>query len=204
MRDYQESLTTGRTDRRWTKWSLCAALLRMQHKNVNPLSYQDRGPTANQSGDKIIKQTCKVIAYQKYIKTSDTVGNTLDGLIFVRYQFSRFSWRVRSTNFRAKEIAIFCMNYEGKYYNHEFLTPRMFDFSSIQKNSGSIRRNACVACEKLHWECDRRTDRRKDRRRTKLSLCVAMLRCTHQNKATHSMLCPLGSELMSKDWRSPD
>ena len=40
MRDYQESVTTkivwlpdGRTDRRRTKWSLCAAMLRRRHKN---------------------------------------------------------------------------------------------------------------------------------------------------------------------------
>ena len=35
--DYQESVTTRqtdrRTDRRWTKWSLCAAILRRWHKN---------------------------------------------------------------------------------------------------------------------------------------------------------------------------
>ena len=37
MRDYQESVTIGqtdrRTDRRQTKGSLCAAMLRRQHKN---------------------------------------------------------------------------------------------------------------------------------------------------------------------------
>ena len=36
MRDYQESVITGQMDRqidrRWTKWSLCAAMLRRQHK----------------------------------------------------------------------------------------------------------------------------------------------------------------------------
>ena len=41
MRDYQESVTTGqtdrRTDRRRTKWSLCAAMLRRRH---NKLSFQ--------------------------------------------------------------------------------------------------------------------------------------------------------------------
>ena len=35
MRDYQESVTIGqtdtRTDRRRTKWSLCAAMLRRRH-----------------------------------------------------------------------------------------------------------------------------------------------------------------------------
>ena len=38
MLDYQESVTTGqtdgRTDRRRTKLSLCAAMLRRRHKNV--------------------------------------------------------------------------------------------------------------------------------------------------------------------------
>ena len=38
MRDYQESVTTGRThkrtDRRRTKWSLCATMLRRRHKNT--------------------------------------------------------------------------------------------------------------------------------------------------------------------------
>ena len=33
MPDYQESLTTGHTDRRRKKWSLCAAMLRRLHKN---------------------------------------------------------------------------------------------------------------------------------------------------------------------------
>ena len=41
--------------------------------------------------------------------------NTVDGLIFVGYQFSWFSWRVPPTNSSANDIAIFCMNYEGKY-----------------------------------------------------------------------------------------
>ena len=38
MRDYQESVNTGQTDgctnRRRTKWSLCAAMLPMRHKNT--------------------------------------------------------------------------------------------------------------------------------------------------------------------------
>ena len=46
--------------------------------------------------------------------------NTVDGLFFVGYQFSWLAWRVRSTNSRAHEVAIFCMNNEGKYYGHEF------------------------------------------------------------------------------------
>ena len=32
MRDYQESVTTGQTDRCRTKWSLCAAMLCRRHK----------------------------------------------------------------------------------------------------------------------------------------------------------------------------
>ena len=49
-----------------------------------------------------------------------TFRNTVDGLIFVGYHFSWFSWRVRSAKAGTHEIAIFCMNYEDKYYEHEF------------------------------------------------------------------------------------
>ena len=59
---------------------------------------------------------------------------TVNCLIFVGYQFRGFSWRVRSTNVNTNEKAIICMNYEGKYYEHEFRTPRMFDFSLIHEN----------------------------------------------------------------------
>ena len=45
--------------------------------------------------------------------------NTVDR-IFMGYQFSWFSWTVQSTNFSTDELVIFCMNYEGKYYVHEF------------------------------------------------------------------------------------
>ena len=65
---------------------------------------------------------------------SKFIHNTVDGLIFVGYQFLWFSWRVWSTNSSANEIAIFCMNYEGKYYGHEFWTLRMRDFCSIHEN----------------------------------------------------------------------
>ena len=34
MLDYQESVTTGQTDRRRTKWSLCAAMLRRRHNKT--------------------------------------------------------------------------------------------------------------------------------------------------------------------------
>ena len=47
---------------------------------------------------------------------------TVDCLIFVGYQFSWFSWWVWSTNFSAHKLATFCMNYEEKYYSHEFWT----------------------------------------------------------------------------------
>ena len=60
--------------------------------------------------------------------------NTVDGLIFVGYQFSWSSWRVQSTNFRTHKLVIFCMNYEGKYYGHEFWTQRMCHFRSIHEN----------------------------------------------------------------------
>ena len=52
------------------------------------------------------------------------------------------------------------------------------------KNSGSIPRNACVACERKLWKVwptDRQTDGRTDRQRTKWSLCVTMLRRRHKN-----------------------
>ena len=58
----------------------------------------------------------------------------------------------------------------------------------IYKHSGSIPRNACVACEtelcvttKKVWLADRQTHAHKDRRRTKWSLCAAMLRRRHNN-----------------------
>ena len=57
------------------------------------------------------------------IQTVDQTGcHTADGLIFVGYQFSWISWRHlhRSTNSSTQESAIFCMNYEGKYYGNEF------------------------------------------------------------------------------------
>ena len=37
-------------------------------------------------------------------------------------------------------------------------------------------------------KCDRRTDRRTDRRRTKLSLCVAMLRRRHKKEMSDIFL----------------
>ena len=45
---------------------------------------------------------------------------TVNGLNFVGYQFSWFSWVVRSTNSNTHEMVIFCMNYERKCYGHEF------------------------------------------------------------------------------------
>ena len=43
-------------------------------------------------------------------------SNIGDGLNFVVYQFSWFSWRVRSTNSRTHEMVTFYMNYERKHY----------------------------------------------------------------------------------------
>ena len=60
--------------------------------------------------------------------------NTLDSLIFVRYQFSWFSWRVRSTKSSTQEKKIFGTNYEGKCYGHRVWTPRMFNFCLIHEN----------------------------------------------------------------------
>ena len=39
----------------------------------------------------------------------------MDGLIFVGYQISWFSWKVLSTNCSTNEIEMFCMKYEEKY-----------------------------------------------------------------------------------------
>ena len=66
---------------------------------------------------------------QYYVKS-----NTEDGLIFVRYQFSWFSWRAWSTNSSTHEFVNFHINYEGKYYGLEFWTPRMCHFRSIHEN----------------------------------------------------------------------
>ena len=60
--------------------------------------------------------------------------NTVDGLIFMGYQFSWILWRVRSTNSSTNEMVIFCMNYEGKYYVHEFWTPGISEFCQIHEN----------------------------------------------------------------------
>ena len=46
--------------------------------------------------------------------------STVDGLIFVGYQFSWFSWRVQSTNSSTHELVILCVNYEGKYNGYKF------------------------------------------------------------------------------------
>ena len=37
-------------------------------------------------------------------------------------------------NFSNLKLAVFCINYEGKYYGHEFGTQEMCHFCSIQKN----------------------------------------------------------------------
>ena len=81
--------------------------------------------------------------------------------------------------------------YKNLVKEFQFWLDWLFGTQSITsnlENSGSIPRNACVACETELWEChrrtgtDRQTDRRTDRRRTKWSLCVAMLRRRHKNK----------------------
>ena len=59
---------------------------------------------------------------------------TVNGLIFVGYQFSLFSWRVQFTNSSTHKLVSFCMNYEGKYYGHEFQSPRTCHFGSIHEN----------------------------------------------------------------------
>ena len=46
--------------------------------------------------------------------------HTVNALILVGYQILWFSWRVLSTNSSTHKIAIFCINYEGKYNGHNF------------------------------------------------------------------------------------
>ena len=55
---------------------------------------------------------------------------TVDGLIFVGYQFCGFHWGSNPRFF----FAIFCTKYEGKYYGYGFWTPWRCDFSLIHKN----------------------------------------------------------------------
>ena len=62
------------------------------------------------------------------------MNSTVDGLIFVGYQFSWVSWRVQSKNSSTRELVIFCMNCEGKYLGHDFWTPRICHFCSIHEN----------------------------------------------------------------------
>ena len=59
---------------------------------------------------------------------------TVDGLNFVGYQFSWFSWRVWSTNSSTHEIVILCMNYERNYFGHEFWSSWKCHFCSIHEN----------------------------------------------------------------------
>ena len=58
-------------------------------------------------------------SYGKSVKEDNQkkmkLAHTVDGSIFVGYQFSWFSSRVRTTNSSTHEMVIFCMNYEGKY-----------------------------------------------------------------------------------------
>ena len=64
---------------------------------------------------------------------TNSICNTVNGINFVGYQFSWFSWRVRSTNFSTNEMVIFCMNYERKDNGHEFWTPRLCHFFQSTK-----------------------------------------------------------------------
>ena len=65
--------------------------------------------------------------------TFSNISATVDGLIFVGYQFLCFRGGSDS-NSSIHEIAIFCKTYEGKHYGHEISTPWMCDFCSIHKN----------------------------------------------------------------------
>ena len=76
----------------------------------------------------IMVERCNLATQHKAMK------HTVDGLIFVGYQFSQFSWRVQSTKSSTHEKGIFCVNYEGKCYDHKFWTPRMCDFCSDHEN----------------------------------------------------------------------
>ena len=60
----------------------------------------------------------------------------MDGLIFVGYQFSWFSWRVRSST---HEKVIFCMNYEGKCHDHEFWP---HDYVTFAQTTGTLEYKA--------------------------------------------------------------
>ena len=77
-----------------------------------------------QNNRRVLKTTTKTSFGLLYLLFF-LIGNTVDGWNFVGYQFSWFSWRVRSTNSSTLEMVIFFMNYEWKYYGHEFWTPRV-------------------------------------------------------------------------------
>ena len=69
-----------------------------------------------------------VIHSGQYCKCLRGFPYTVDGFIFVGFQFSWLLWRVQSSNSSTHELAIFCMIYEGKYYGHEFWTLRICHF----------------------------------------------------------------------------
>ena len=48
-----------------------------------------------------------------------SINGTMDGLIFMGYQFSWFSWKVWSMKSSTHEKVIFCMNYEFLDISHE-------------------------------------------------------------------------------------
>ena len=61
---------------------------------------------------------------------------TVNGLIFMGYKLSWFSWRVLSTNSSTNERSIMYMIYEGKYNSHKFcgwLYFRGYQFSWIEQ-----------------------------------------------------------------------
>ena len=59
------------------------------------------------------------------------LADTVDGMIFRGFQFSWMDWSMNSST---HELAIFCMNYKGKYFGHKFWTPRMCQVCSTHEN----------------------------------------------------------------------
>ena len=78
----------------------------------------------------IIKVHFCISVYQLFWFNIIYTGN---GLIFLGYQFSWFSWRVQSTN--SNKRAIFCMIYEGNYKARNFDPNEYIKFSISWDNT---------------------------------------------------------------------
>ena len=87
--------------------------------------------------------------YYAVTPNAEIQSHIVDGLIFVGYQFSWLSWRVRSKNSSTHELVIFCMNYEGKYYDHKFEPHECVIFVQstkidTHKNKGFHSNHICI------------------------------------------------------------